>query len=211
VDNLIVRCTSRPRLYSETAELVTEIGLRAAPMRLSDRAAFRHATGKRASRRGSSVEGRRTLMSSMNCYHYYSCGSIRDLIIPCLGAEGFAMSVALWSGSTLEWDRALLALKARLAPVFGRAEVRASVGAFIDGLLSGISRKTGWLMAEQAGLDRPYRMQSLLGRSSWSADALSHALQLIETPHKAELPRIARARVRRGIWPVPGSAPGRRL
>src|SRR6185437_15523933 len=37
---------------------------------------------------------------------------------------------------------------------------------------SGISRKTGWLMAEQAGLDGPYRMQSLLGRSSWNADAL---------------------------------------
>ena len=27
-------------------------------------------------------------------------------------------------------------------------------------------------MAEQAGLDRPYRIQSLLGRSSWNADAL---------------------------------------
>src|SRR5206468_4662032 len=38
--------------------------------------------------------------------------------------------------------------------------------------LSGISRKTGWLMAERAGFARPYRMQSLLGRSSWDADAL---------------------------------------
>jgi len=82
------------------------------------------------------------------------------------------MSVAVWSGSGLAWDRELLALKNRLAPVFGRPEVRASAGAFIDGLLSGIARKTGWLMAEQAGLDRPYRMQSLLGRSSWNADAL---------------------------------------
>jgi SRSO17 transposase len=82
------------------------------------------------------------------------------------------MSVAVWSGSELAWETALLALKRRLGPVFGRAEVRASAGAFIDGLLSGISRKTGWLMAEQAGLDRPYRMQSLLGRSSWNADAL---------------------------------------
>ena len=63
-------------------------------------------------------------------------------------------------------------MKSRLAPVFGRPEVRASAGAFIDGLLSGISRKTGWLMAEQAGLDRPYRMQSLLGRSSWNAEGL---------------------------------------
>jgi SRSO17 transposase len=82
------------------------------------------------------------------------------------------MSVALWSGSALQWERDLSALKGRLAPVFGRREVGASAGAFIDGLLSGISRKTGWLMAEQAGLDRPYRMQSLLGRSSWNADVL---------------------------------------
>src|SRR5256885_3811713 len=32
--------------------------------------------------------------------------------------------------------------------------------------------KTGWLLAEQAGLERPDRMQSLLGRSRWEADAL---------------------------------------
>ena len=82
------------------------------------------------------------------------------------------MPVAMWSGSALQWERDLSALKSRLAPVFGRREVRASAGAFIDGRLSGISRKTGWLMAEQAGLDGPYRMQSLLGRSSWNADVL---------------------------------------
>ena len=46
------------------------------------------------------------------------------------------------------------------------------MGAFLDGLLSGVERKTGWLLAEQAGLERPYRMQSLLGRSRWNADAL---------------------------------------
>ena len=33
------------RLYAETAEMVTEIGLPVAPHRLSERAAFRHATG----------------------------------------------------------------------------------------------------------------------------------------------------------------------
>jgi hypothetical protein len=52
-----------------------------------------------------------------------------------------------------------------------------------DGLLSGIGRKTGWLMAEQAGLERPYRMQSLLGRSQWSEDGLRDAVRsyVIET------------------------------
>ena len=57
-------------------------------------------------------------------------------------------------------------------PVFGRAEVRATASAFIDGLLSGVARKTGWQLAEQAGLAKPYRIQSLLGRHVWDADAL---------------------------------------
>ena len=33
------------RLYGETAELVTEMGMQVAPIRVSERAAFRHATG----------------------------------------------------------------------------------------------------------------------------------------------------------------------
>jgi SRSO17 transposase len=80
--------------------------------------------------------------------------------------------VADWSGSLLSWEEELGRLKGRIGRVFPRVEVRTTAGSFIDGLLSGVERKTGWLMAEQAGLDRPYRMQSLLGRSSWSADAL---------------------------------------
>lgn len=36
---------SAPKLYLETAELITAFGLKVAPCRLSDRATFRHATG----------------------------------------------------------------------------------------------------------------------------------------------------------------------
>ena len=82
------------------------------------------------------------------------------------------MSVAVWSGSLVAWERELAVLKERIGPVFGRADTRETAGAFLDGLLSGVTRKTGWLLAEQAGLERPYRMQSLLGRSRWDADAL---------------------------------------
>ncbi len=82
------------------------------------------------------------------------------------------MGVAAWSGSLLSWEKELSTLKSRLAPMFRRKELKATASAFLDGLLSGITRKTGWLMAEQAGLDRPYRMQSLLGRSRWDEDAL---------------------------------------
>jgi SRSO17 transposase len=72
----------------------------------------------------------------------------------------------------LGWEQALADLKERLSTVFGRSELRRTASAFLDGLLSGVERKTGWLLAEQAGLDRPYRMQSLLGRSHWEADRL---------------------------------------
>lgn len=82
------------------------------------------------------------------------------------------MSIAAWSGALLSWAQELSDLKRRLAPVFRRRELQETGGAFLDGLLSGIERKTGWLMAEQAGADRPYRMQSLLGRSHWDAERL---------------------------------------
>jgi SRSO17 transposase len=82
------------------------------------------------------------------------------------------MSVAEWSGSLLAWEEELSALKGRLGPAFGRRELRETGAAFVDGLLSGVERKTGWLMAEQSGAERPYRMQSLLGRGRWDADRL---------------------------------------
>ena len=82
------------------------------------------------------------------------------------------MSVASWCGSLLAWEEELAALKARVSGVLGRRELRETGAAFLDGLLSGVERKTGWLMAEQCGAERPYRMQSLLGRSQWDADKL---------------------------------------
>ncbi len=82
------------------------------------------------------------------------------------------MSVSDWAGSFENWRSALDELKAFVGPAFKRTEQRLSAGAFIDGLLSGAERKTGWMLAEEAGLARPYRIQSLLGRSSWSADSL---------------------------------------
>ena len=83
------------------------------------------------------------------------------------------MSISAWSGALLRWDEELAAFKSRIGSAFGRAELRRSAGAFIDGLLSGVARKTGWQLAEQAGLERPYQMQSLIGRSSWDADRLA--------------------------------------
>ncbi len=69
-------------------------------------------------------------------------------------------------------ERDFAAIKARLAPAFGRLKLRETAGAFLDGLLSGIKRKIGRLMAEQVGLDHPNRRQTLIGLGRWQADAL---------------------------------------
>ena len=61
------------------------------------------------------------------------------------------MAVSAWSGSTLAWERELSGLKAVLGSVLGRRELRDTGGAFLEGLLSGVARKTGWQMSEAAG------------------------------------------------------------
>jgi len=87
------------------------------------------------------------------------------------------MRVASWTGAFIDWKQELAAFKGGLGPVFPRRELRETFGLFLDGLLSGIGRKTGWLMSEQAGLERPYRMQSLLGRSRWHEEGLRDAVR----------------------------------
>jgi SRSO17 transposase len=82
------------------------------------------------------------------------------------------MAVAEWSGSLLSWEADLAALKARLGVVFGRREPREAAFDYLDGLLSGIERKTGWQLAERAGADRPWRIQNVLGRDHWDAEAM---------------------------------------
>ena len=84
--------------------------------------------------------------------------------------------------SHLNWDRDLASWKELIGAVFGRRELKESRGYFLDGLLSGIERETAWMMAEQAGpeqasLERPWRIQALLGRSRWEADAMRDAVR----------------------------------
>jgi SRSO17 transposase len=81
------------------------------------------------------------------------------------------MSVASWSGSLLAWEHELAVLKDRLGSAVRRRELRQSIGHYVDGLLSGLERKTGWLLAERAGEVRPHRLQAVLGRGRWDAAA----------------------------------------
>src|SRR5271163_4075665 len=75
--------------------------------------------------------------------------------------------------TTLElWASSLRDVKLRIRPLFTQERVAASAGQFLDGLLGGEPRKTGWMRAEAAGDAGPWRQQAILGRGQWDADAL---------------------------------------
>src|SRR3954462_7669800 len=81
---------------------------------------------------------------------------------------GASMSVARWSPGNANWWRSRSGSdRCSAGPKHGRP-----LELFSTACCRGSRAKTGWLLAEQAGLERPYRMQSLLGRSHWDADAL---------------------------------------
>lgn len=81
------------------------------------------------------------------------------------------------TGSALEalseWSNVLKSFQSRLGQYFARAEVRQTAFDYLQALLSPVSRKNGWQMAEQVGHKAPYRFQHLLGRARWDAAAMT--------------------------------------
>ena len=76
-----------------------------------------------------------------------------------------------------DWAAELEALSERLAPRFGRVEVRRRASGFLHGLLSAAERKNGWQLAEQAGDTTPDGMQRLLHHARWDADQIRDDLR----------------------------------
>jgi SRSO17 transposase len=93
------------------------------------------------------------------------------------GEKERAMSPTTDRLITDPWLAELDAMDARLAPHFGRSEVRRRASAYLRGLLSGVERKNGWQLAEVAGDAPPYGVQHLLGRAVWGADAFRDELR----------------------------------
>lgn len=87
------------------------------------------------------------------------------------------MSQSVDQQFTAAWAAELDAVEARLAPHFGRTELRDRAQDYLRGLLSGAERKNGWQLAEEAGNTTPYGLQHLLGRAVWDADAVRDALR----------------------------------
>src|SRR5476649_1552718 len=70
------------------------------------------------------------------------------------------------------WASSLRDVKSRIGRLFTQDRVAASAGLFLDGLVGGEQRKTGWMRAEAAGDPGPWRQQAILGRGRWDADGL---------------------------------------
>ena len=58
-----------------------------------------------------------------------------------------------------------------------RREVRARGRACLAGMLSGLERKTGWSLAEHAGVKTPDGMQRLFTTTRWDQDAVRDDLR----------------------------------
>ncbi len=75
------------------------------------------------------------------------------------------------------WKRELLRAHSLIADLFARSEPRARSLAYLQGLLSGCERKNGWQLAEWMEETAPYRVQHLLDRARWNADAARDQLR----------------------------------
>ena len=81
------------------------------------------------------------------------------------------------------WAAELEALCERMAPRFGRVEVRRRAGAVLRGLLAGVERKNGWQLAEAIGERDPQGVQRLLNSAKWDADAVRDDLREYVVEH----------------------------
>lgn len=89
--------------------------------------------------------------------------------------------------TTLElWASSLRDVKARMRRLFAQERTALNAGLFLDGLLGGEPRKTGWMRAEAAGDPGPWRQQELLGRDRWDADELRDLVREYVVEHLAD-------------------------
>jgi SRSO17 transposase len=82
-----------------------------------------------------------------------------------------------------QWQDDFEAFHARFADLFERSESREQARKYLRGLLTEAERKNSWQVAEAVGDRIPDRMQRLLYRVPWNADAARDRLQefVIET------------------------------
>src|SRR6266446_4002565 len=82
--------------------------------------------------------------------------------------------------------RSLAELSGRIAPRFGRAEVRSRVGRYLRGLLATVERKNGWQLAEELGDPNAHGVQRPLAEAEWDEEAVRDDLRAYVIEHLGE-------------------------
>ena len=82
--------------------------------------------------------------------------------------------------------QALADLSLRIAPHFGRVEVRRRVGRYLQGLLASVERKNGWQLAEELGEESAHGVQRLLAEADWDEEAVRDDLRAYVMEHLGE-------------------------
>jgi SRSO17 transposase len=67
-------------------------------------------------------------------------------------------------------------VRATVAGLFGRRESRGAFWDLVTGLLMGLPSANCWTVAEAVGHRTPYRLQHLVSRAVWDADAVLAAV-----------------------------------
>jgi SRSO17 transposase len=80
-------------------------------------------------------------------------------------------------GDVGRWSAELGRLHERVGGRFFRCEPRRRAFGYLRGLLSGVERKNGWQLAEEAGEATPDGMQRLLATARWDADGVRDDLR----------------------------------
>ena len=89
------------------------------------------------------------------------------------------------------WEQQLNTAIRRLDPFFPRKEVRQQAKEYLHGLLSPVQRKNGWQLAEHLGHHNPYRVQHLLDRAVWDAEAVGDELTRFVIQHLGDPEGVA--------------------
>ena len=88
-----------------------------------------------------------------------------------------------WRAEIEDWRTGLEDVHARIAPRFGRTEVRERAKRYLLGLLERVERKNGWQLAEQLGEAGPQGVQRLLNAALWDADGVRDDLRAYVAEH----------------------------
>lgn len=75
------------------------------------------------------------------------------------------------------WTTAFNHLSQQIRPSFVRTESHQRALTYLQGLMSDVSRKNGWQVAEEVGEATPYAIQHLLDRAKWDCDGARDVLR----------------------------------